>query len=118
MSAHKDDVADQVQFRHLMNTNPGTSNGKFQARSLSDLMTPERDAGRLARKVEFIVACEVDDGSWCELDATDPAHAQVLARNWVDKLSARGCSCWNVRLMDGKLAPNSFFNYHWSPEQV
>jgi hypothetical protein len=90
---------------------------KFQAQTLTDLMSPECDAGRLARKVEYVVACEVDDGSWCELDATDQEHARVLARNWVDKLSARGCSCWNVRLIDGKLGPSSFFNYYWTPEE-
>lgn len=89
---------------------------KFAARSFADLLTPERCAGRLARKAEYIVACEVDDGSWCELDATSAEHARVLARNWVDKLDARGCSCWHVRLIDGKLAPNSFFNF-WSEDK-
>lgn len=102
---------------HLL-TNPGTASGKFAARSMADLLTPERDAGRLARKVEYVVAVEVDDGSWCELDATDYAHGQVLARNWVDKLNARGCSVWRVRLMDGKIVPKSLFNYYWQPEII
>lgn len=100
-----------------LTTNPGTASGKFEARSLADLLTPQRDAGRLARKAEYIVACEVDDGSWCELDAESLAHAEVLARNWVDKLNARGCSVWRVRQMDGRVSPGpSLFNYYWQPE--
>ena len=36
---------------------------KFEAKSIEDLFTAERDAGRVARKVEYIVACEASDGS-------------------------------------------------------
>jgi hypothetical protein len=91
---------------------------KFVAQSLADLRTPERSAGRILRNVDYIVAVEVDDGSWCELDAETEEHARVLARNWVDKLGARGCSCWHVRRQDGKLVKQSFFNYYWSPQEA
>lgn len=77
---------------------------KFSATCLQDLMSPERDAGRLARKVEYIVACEASDGSWCEFDAETILHASVLADNAVDKLGARGCSAWRVDLTTGELA--------------
>jgi hypothetical protein len=69
---------------------------KFSATCLADLMTPERDAGRVARKVKYVVACEASDGSWCEFDADDSDHGKVLADNAVDKLGARGCSVWSV----------------------
>lgn len=80
---------------------------KFSAQLISDLMTPERDAGRLARKVEYIVACEASDGSWCEFDAETLLHASLLADNAVDKLGARGCSVWQVRLTDGAVLRGS-----------
>lgn len=86
---------------------------KFAATSAADLRTAPRNAGRLARKVEYVVTVEVDDGSWCELDAIHVPHAKTLARNWVDKLGARGCSCWRVRLIDGRLTPNPFYTYYW-----
>lgn len=74
---------------------------KFEAQTINDLFTAERDAGRVARKVEYIVACEASDGSWCEFDADTLLHGSVIADNAVDKLGARGCSVWRVRLMDG-----------------
>lgn len=77
---------------------------KFSATKLTDLFTAERDAGRLARKVEYIVACEASDGSWCEFDGESFEHAKVLADNAVDNLGARGCSIWRVRLIDGAVA--------------
>jgi hypothetical protein len=80
---------------------------KFTALSIEDLFTAERDAGRVARKVEYIVACEASDGTWCEFDADTLLHASLLADNAVDKLGARGCSVWRVRLIDGKLVGTS-----------
>jgi hypothetical protein len=86
---------------------------KFSATCLQDLMSPLRDAGRKARKVPYIVACEASDGSWCEFDADSVAHAKVLADNAVDKLGARGCSCWRVELGTGELASApSVYNYY------
>jgi len=76
---------------------------KFSATSIADLFTAERDAGRVARRVEYIVACEASDGSWCEFDGDDYFHAKRLADNAVDVLGARGCSVWRVRLMDGEV---------------
>jgi hypothetical protein len=90
---------------------------KFAATSAADLRTEARNSGRLTRKVEYVVTVEVDDGSWCELDATDEAHAKTLAHNWVDKLGARGCSCWRVRLIDGRLTPNPIYTYYWTGDE-
>lgn len=89
---------------------------KFSALTIHDLRTPERSAARILRNVEYVVAVEVDDGSWCELDAESEEHSRTLARNWVDRLGARGCSCWHVRRQDGKLVKDAFFAYYWSPE--
>ena len=75
---------------------------KFYAASIRDLMTAERNAGRVARKCPYIVAVEADDGSWCELDATSLNHGFTLATNWVDKMNARGASVWEVK-PSGKL---------------
>lgn len=89
---------------------------KFLASKIEDLFTAERDAGRIARKVEFIVACEASDGSWCEFDGESLEHAKVLAVNAVEKLGARGCSVWNVRI-DGTVGlPH--FKFFWSPEHA
>lgn len=74
---------------------------KFSALSIDDLFTAERNAGRVARKVEYIVAAEASDGSWCEFDADTLLHGSVIADNAVDKLGCRGCSVWRVRLIDG-----------------
>lgn len=98
---------------------------KFQAASIRDLMTPERDAGRVSRaaqyaadkgrtldiaKLSHIVAVEADDGSWFELDADDFANARALAVNQVDKMNARGASVWQV-WENGKLGRHSKFLY-------
>ena len=98
---------------------------KFSAASIRDLMTPEREAGRVARniayeadkgatldcaKLAYIVAVEVDDGSWVELDAQDIEQARALAVNWVDKFNARGASVWKV-WEGGKLGRRSEFLY-------
>lgn len=89
---------------------------KFAAHSLGQLMMASgRAAGRVARKAKIVVAVEVDDGSWCELDADSEAHAEVLARNWVDVLGARGCSCWHV-IEDGSYAARNFFTYYEQPK--
>jgi hypothetical protein len=82
---------------------------KFLAQSANDLRTTDRNAGRVARKVKFIVQVEADDGSWTELDADSQAHAKILADNWVEKLNARGCSCWKVAA-DGKLSKHAFYH--------
>lgn len=74
---------------------------KFAAQTINDLFTPERNAGRVARKVEYIVAAEASDGSWCEFDAGTLLHASLLADNAVKNLSCRGASVWRVRLIDG-----------------
>jgi hypothetical protein len=92
---------------------------KFSALKLTDLFSPAHCAGRLARKVEVVVACEASDGSWCEFDAESEAHARVLADNAVEHLGARGCSCWRVRLIDGAYAKGpSFYHRYWEPEYV
>lgn len=84
---------------------------KFAARSINDLRTVEATMGRSIRNARFVVQCEVDDGSWCELDAEDKAHAERLARNWVDVMSARGCSCWEAN-EQGQLKLKPFFTYY------
>ena len=89
---------------------------KFEAKSIEDPFTAERDAGRVARKVEYIVACEASDGSWCEFDGASFGHAKVLAINAVENLRARGCSVWNVRT-DGTVGV-ALYNYFWSPDHV
>jgi hypothetical protein len=87
---------------------------KFSAQSINDLRTPEATAGRLARKARFVVDVEVDDGSWCELDADDRAHAIRLAHHWVDpeRGHARGASCWEVIPETGAVKRRSFFNIY------
>lgn len=78
---------------------------KFAALSAKDLRTPARDAGRLARRVPFVVCVEADDGSWFELDATSEEHGRTLADNMVrPEHACRGCSLWRVREGSGKLA--------------
>ena len=84
---------------------------KFKARTINDLRTLEATAGRAARKARFVVDVEVDDGSWCELDVDDKAHAERLARNWVDVMSARGASCWEVD-ENGCCKRKPFFVYY------
>lgn len=84
---------------------------KFAAQSIQDLRTGAATMGRFARKAKFVVDVECDDGSWCELDADDKAHAKRLARNWVDVMGARGASCWEV-VGNGNVARRSFFNYY------
>lgn len=69
---------------------------KFSALSITDLFTAERDAGRVARGVRYIVASEASDGSWCEFDGESFGHALRLADNAVDNLGARGASVWFV----------------------
>jgi hypothetical protein len=85
---------------------------KFQALDISYLLTDERNAGRVARNATRVVFVEVDDGSWCELDADSDEHARVLCHNWVDKLNARGCSAWNVAA-DGRIVPGPIATYYW-----
>ncbi len=82
---------------------------KFSALSFADLQSADRVAGRLARGAYFVVEVEADDGSWCELDADNSAHAQVLADTWVEKLGARGCSCWCVNAETGALARTALY---------
>lgn len=86
---------------------------KFAARTIKDLMTPARDAGRLARRVPFVVCCEADDGSWFELDATSEEHGRTLADNMIrPEHACRGCSLWRVRDGSGKLAKRSSYNVY------
>lgn len=70
---------------------------KFAATSMKDLRTVDRNASRRVRGVKFIVACEADDASWFELDADSTDHAITLAKDQVDKMNCRGCSCWTVK---------------------
>lgn len=88
---------------------------KFPATTVHDLLTPERQAARVLRNVEWVVFVEVDDGSWCELDAESLAHAKTLAHNWVDTLGARGCSVRRVRRQDGRALKCEYY-YFWNPE--
>lgn len=81
---------------------------KFTALSFDDLQTAERKRGRLLRGARFVVEVEADDGSWCELDGEDSAHAIRLANNWVDVMGARGASCWCVNAETGALGRKSF----------
>lgn len=83
---------------------------KFRATSIKDFMTAEAAEGRKARGVGFVVAVEADDGSWCELDATDRTHAERLAEVWVTQMNARGCSCREVK-PDGTLKTKTFFTF-------
>lgn len=83
---------------------------KFAAQSIVPFFSAEANAGRVARKAQFVVLVEVDDGSWCELDADDQAHAGVLARNWVDQGNARGASCWRV-FAGGDISGKPFMTY-------
>jgi hypothetical protein len=89
---------------------------KFSARSLIALLDPEHNAGRVARRVKIVVACEASDGTWCEFDADDEAHARILAENAVEKLGARGCSCWHVEPDGSYRRGPSFHTYFWQPE--
>jgi hypothetical protein len=82
---------------------------KFLARNILDLNTPEAIAGRRLRDVKFVVDVEVDDGTWCELDATSENHAKVLAQNWVEVLGARGASCWCI--MFGEPGGRPFYTH-------
>lgn len=82
---------------------------KFSATSFQDLQTETRVAGRRARGAYFVVEVEADDGSWCELDADNSEHAKALADNWVEKLGARGCSCWCVNAETGALARTALY---------
>lgn len=84
---------------------------KFAAQSITAFFTDAANAGRVARKAKFVVCVEADDGSWFELDADDQAHAGVLARNVVDKMDARGASCWRV-FAGGDISGKPFFT-HW-----
>ena len=84
---------------------------KFKAQSINDLRTNDATLGRFARGSKFVVDVEVNDGSWCELDADDKAHAERLARNWVDVLNARGASCWEVDEF-GRCKRKPFFTYY------
>lgn len=84
---------------------------KFAALSATDLRTYDCCNGRLARKAQFVVTCEADDGSWFELDADDQAHAKVLANNQVDNMNCRSASCWRVNQKDGYFYPRAFYIY-------
>lgn len=88
---------------------------KFSALKIEDLFTVERDAGRVARGVQYIVASEASDGSWCEFDGESFEHAVRLADNAVDKLSARGASVWRV-WPSGKCFPARL--YFVTPEEA
>ena len=84
---------------------------KFLAAKIEDLFTAERDAGRVARNVPYIVACEASDGSWCEFDGETLLHASRLADNAVEKLGARGCSCWAVNPDGSIIRPAVYWRY-------
>lgn len=90
---------------------------KFSATKIDDLFTAERDAGRRARMVEYIVAAEASDGSWCEFDGLDYFHAKTLADNAVDKLGCRGASVWHTCWRTGeKLSCAPLYRVH--PEET
>lgn len=82
---------------------------KFTAQSASEFRTVKANHGRFARECGYVVLVEADDGSWCELDADHRQHARTLADNWVEKMNARGCSCWMVNQKNGKLMNKSFY---------
>jgi hypothetical protein len=84
---------------------------KFRSLSINDFFTAEAAEGRKARDAAFVVAVEVDDGSWCELDAEDGTHAERLAETWVDLMNARGASCRAVK-PDGTLVKKPFFTHY------
>lgn len=89
---------------------------KFSALRLTDLFSPEHCAGRVARGVKIVVATEASDGSWCEFDAEGEEHARVLAQNAVEKLGARGCSCWHIEPDGSYERGPAFYHYFWQPE--
>lgn len=82
---------------------------KFSATSINDLRTDERNVGRRARGVEWVVACEASDGSWCEFDGDDYLHAKRLADSAVDNLGARGCTVWHVCRFTGAMRERSVY---------
>ncbi len=88
---------------------------KFSAQSITVFFTQPAIEGRLARKAKYVVCVEVDDGSWCELDADDADHAYRLAVNWVDVMDARGASCWCVS-KTGELGGRPFKTYYSQPK--
>lgn len=88
---------------------------KFVAQNIHYYRSAEATTGRAARGARFIVNVECDDGSWCELDAEDKAHAERLAINWVDVMSARGASCWEANA-DGEVKRKPFFTYYEQSE--
>ena len=59
---------------------------------------------------KFTCKTKRNRGSWFELDADNQDHAGVLARNQVDKMNARGATCWRV-VIEGELGARPFYNY-------
>jgi len=85
--------------------------------SLSDAFseaTPAACKALLAKGIRFVTAVETRSGEWFLLHAYDQDHAGVLARNWVDTMSARGASCW--RIFEYGLSSHSFFTIFAQPE--
>lgn len=85
---------------------------KFSALSLLDLRSDAHNAGRHKRGVEWVVACEASDGSWCEFDGDDYLHAKRLADSAVEHLGARGCSVWHVCRFTGELRERTVYTVY------
>lgn len=81
---------------------------QFSAKSITDLMSEPRNAGRKARGCLFIVAVEAANGSWAELDADSLEHGEALAKAWVENHNARGCSVWRVEPSGNMARKHSF----------
>ena len=66
------------------------------------LDTAAHCAGRIARRVEWVVWVETAEAKWIELDAHSLINAETLARNWIrPELGARGASVRSVRKPSG-----------------
>lgn len=91
---------------------------KFAVLSSAEFRSPMANAARVTRwhasELLYVVTCEADDGSWCELDATSLQHARNLSRSMVEKMKARGCSVWGFNPKTGKLRKRASFTYYWS----
>ena len=67
------------------------------------LDTAAHCAGRIARRVEWVVWVETAEAKWIELDAHSAINADTLAKNWIrPQLGARGASVRSVRLPSGQ----------------
>jgi len=99
---------------------------KFNAQKLGDLLTTDATIARASRASQYaaqglpflaVVMIEVDDGSWCELDAESYQHAKIIADCWVRSMGARGASCRKLRgPLSGRIELQSFYTVFSTPD--